>query len=476
MRLPARLALGLVLVLLVAPATASAKSSIAPAALRVSATKALIRAAWKSDALGVVQVQYGPTTAYGKVANVREPQPLTGNGTDTFTLTGLTPGTVYHLRGHIHENNPVPPAPTDTFSGDITFTTAPLGPSVLGQTADFTGAPAQNAKPPAASVLSTCTAASPLVAGTTTMTVLAVYQNANLLLNPVCVTVRVKSDCLNLRVGGFVGAFASTATNVAAANVLPPTPKPTDAELQFAVPAGATYTVAISDDGSCAAPTPYRIDVNAVPLLTPTVATANATLVGTRSATLNGSGSARFRPGVTARFDYGLTTSYGKSIALGALPPTAATLQQARRVTGLLPNRVYHARLVLIGPTGLIRGADTTFRTLAKQKPLAVRTGAVRVRAAGNVPLRIACPATTTTCAGKMTLRRTTGNHARLGTKAFTIAGGKTLVVTVKLSAANRRLLKRRHTLRVAVTLTGRDGDRIAFPTGKRTVRLTWRG
>ncbi len=80
MRCPARLALGLVLLLLAIPASASAKSSIAPSAVRVSATKALIRAVWVSDALGVVQVQYGPTAAYGKVANVREPLPLTGNG------------------------------------------------------------------------------------------------------------------------------------------------------------------------------------------------------------------------------------------------------------------------------------------------------------------------------------------------------------------------------------------------------------
>ncbi len=261
---------------------------------------------------------------------------------------------------------------------------------------------------------------------------------------------------------------------MAAANVLPPTPKPTDAELQFAVPAGANYTIAVSDDGSCGVA--YKIDVNAVPLLTPTVATGKASLVGTRSATVNGSASARFRPGVSARFDYGLTTGYGKSLAVGALPPTDATLQQARRLTGLLPNRVYHARLVLVGPAGTILGKDTTFRTLAKQKPLAVRTGSAGVKAAGNVALKIACPATTTTCAGKMAFKRANGNHASLGAKTFTIAGGTTVTVTLKLSKANRRLLKRLHRLPVVVTLTGKDGDKVAFPAGKRTVRLTWRG
>src|SRR3954463_6141577 len=165
MRCPARLVPGLVLLLLAVPASASAKSSIAPSAVRVSATKALIRAVWQSDAIGVVQVQYGPTAAYGKVTNVREPQPVTGNGTDTLTLTGLTPGTVYHLRGHVHEDNPVPPAPKDTFSADVTFTTPPLGASVLSQTDDFSTAGAQTASPPTARDLSTCAGTGPLVAG-----------------------------------------------------------------------------------------------------------------------------------------------------------------------------------------------------------------------------------------------------------------------------------------------------------------------
>src|SRR3954447_2681043 len=158
MRLPARLALGLVLLLVALPASASAKSSIAPSAVRVSPTKALIRAVWKADAVGVVEVQYGPTAAYGKATNVREPQPVTGSGNDLLTLTGLTPGTVYHLRGHIHEAAALPPALVDTLSADITFTTAPLGPIVLSQSTDFaTSGNALAASPPKAGALSTCT-------------------------------------------------------------------------------------------------------------------------------------------------------------------------------------------------------------------------------------------------------------------------------------------------------------------------------
>ena len=67
------------------------------------------------------------------------------------------------------------------------------------------------------------------------------------------------------------------------------------------------------------------------------------------------------------------------------------------------------------------------------------------------------------------------GRRTSLGAKAYTLAGGKTTTVRLRLSAANRRLLRRLHTLRVTVTLTGRDGDRIAFPAAKRTIRLTWR-
>ena len=95
------------------------------------------------------------------------------------------------------------------------------------------------------------------------------------------------------------------------------------------------------------------------------------------------------------------------------------------------------------------------------------------VRSTGEVALKIACPATTVTCAGKVSLKGATGRRTSLGAKAFTLAGGKTATVTPRLSAANRRLLRRLHTLRMTVTPPGRD--RIAFPAATRTIRLTRR-
>src|SRR5262245_30482106 len=212
-----------ILVGLGVPSAASAKSAITPSAVRVSATQALIRAVWNSDSVGFIRVEHSTNTKYATVANVREPLPITGNGDNKLTLAGLKPGTTYHLRGHITEPNALPPAPKDTVSGDITFTTAPLGAAVLSQQDALDTGNVQNAKPPPAAALPTCAGTGPLVAGTATMTDFAVYLENNTQANPVCVTVRVKSDCLDLRVGGFVGQLTGTATGVAAANVLPPT-------------------------------------------------------------------------------------------------------------------------------------------------------------------------------------------------------------------------------------------------------------
>jgi hypothetical protein len=79
-------------------------------------------------------------------------------------------------------------------------------------------------------------------------------------------------------------------------------------------------------------------------------------------------------------------------------------------------------------------------------------TGSVlSVQTDGKASVKLSC-AGTATCAGKLTLTVTSkGKHAKkakaetIGTAAFSIAAGKTGVVTITLTAAGRALLKAGH-------------------------------
>jgi hypothetical protein len=94
----------------------------------------------------------------------------------------------------------------------------------------------------------------------------------------------------------------------------------------------------------------------------PTVTTTTATAVTTTSATLNGTIDPN---GVssTYHFEYGTDTNYGsqtlESDPLTGTGAVAATVP----VTGLLPNRTYHFRLVGTNAAGSITGNDQTLTT-----------------------------------------------------------------------------------------------------------------
>jgi PKD repeat protein len=118
---------------------------------------------------------------------------------------------------------------------------------------------------------------------------------------------------------------------------------------------------------------------------------------------------------------------------------------------------------------------------------------AVAVRAAtaigsnGALTLQIGCPAGEASCSGRAELKtaaavaasaaakRTARAKRRvlaLGSASFTVAGGRTAAVTLKLSAAGRRLLARAKRLKVVLTVLARDaaGNRT---TVRRTLTLT---
>ena len=67
-------------------------------------------------------------------------------------------------------------------------------------------------------------------------------------------------------------------------------------------------------------------------------------------------------------FEYGPTTNYGQIISSPTVPgsiSSTATLP----VTGLLPGRLYHCRLVASTTLGVMNGNDLTFTTLPPEQP-----------------------------------------------------------------------------------------------------------
>jgi PKD repeat protein len=94
----------------------------------------------------------------------------------------------------------------------------------------------------------------------------------------------------------------------------------------------------------------------------------------------------------------------------------------------------------------------------------------LQVSAAGFVTLRISCPTGESTCAGSLVLRTldavlaTRGHAARTGrsvltlaTGSFSVAGGESKTVTLRLSPRARALLARVRTLRARATLLAHD-------------------
>ena len=107
----------------------------------------------------------------------------------------------------------------------------------------------------------------------------------------------------------------------------------------------------------------------------------------------------------------------------------------------------------------------------------------VRVDSKGRVPVRVSCPAAETTCTGKLTLKtkgkvkvsasrkRARKRKVTLGRKSFTIAGGKTAKVKVRLSKKNQRLLRKLRTVRVVATAVAHD-QASNSQTTKKTLKL----
>ncbi len=141
----------------------------------------------------------------------------------------------------------------------------------------------------------------------------------------------------------------------------------------FALGAGSPAIDAGTDSGCPATdargvlrPAGAACDIGAFEVATPGAATEAASSVASGSASLNG---AAFNPDLaaaSAHFQYGTTPAYGSTTTAQMVAAAAPNAPVSASISGLIPDTLYHFRLVVTNAIGTASGLDQTFTTRSK--------------------------------------------------------------------------------------------------------------
>jgi hypothetical protein len=181
-------------------------------------------------------------------------------------------------------------------------------------------------------------------------------------------------------------------------------------------------------------------------------------------ATLGGTVNPQGLP-TSFHFEYGTTTAYGSSTASQQAGTDSANHAVSQAVSGLLPSKLYHYRVVATSASGTTAGGDQTFTTSADPfKGVVIAKQTVRL-SKNKVRISVRCPrGIPGNCTGSLVLKSAKRVSAAkkkilsLGRAKFTIQPGQKKKVTVRISKAGRRYLARKGKLKATARATSKDG------------------
>jgi phosphodiesterase/alkaline phosphatase D-like protein/Leucine-rich repeat (LRR) protein len=265
-----------------------------------------------NDGSTTVTFEYGPTTSYGTSVTAT-PSPVTGS-TDTAVsaiLTGLTSDTTYHFRVKAVS------AGGTSYGDNLTFYTNPQPPTAATN---------------AATVI------------TATGATLNGAVNAN-------------NNSTNVTFEYGLDTSYGTTVTATESPVSGATSVPVSAAITGLLP-NTMYHYRVQAVNTAGAINGSDQTFTTLPL--PTATTDAATLITTTGATLNGTVNAQ-GGNVAVTFEYGTTAAYGLTVTASPSPVNGSTdVTVSAALTGLLPNTLYHFRVI----AGAINGSDQTFTTL----------------------------------------------------------------------------------------------------------------
>jgi len=295
----------------------SAPTATTSAATAVSTTGATLNGTVNANSDSTtVTFEYGLNTSYGSTI-IAAQSPVTGNSDTAVSadITGLTSSTTYHYRVVAQNSSGT------TYGADMSFFTDSSGPTAVTQ---------------AASNIDTSSA------------------TLNGTVNPNNNQTTVTFE--------FGSTTSYTRTYTADQSPITGT---SDTAVSFNVTGlilNTTYhyrVVAQSSSG-----TAYGADMTFTTKASkPTVTTLAASNITTTSAKLNGLVNAN-NDSTTVTFEYGINTGYGNTVTADQSPVTGSSnTAVSANISGLVPNTMYHYRVVGQNSGGTKNGADMTFTT-----------------------------------------------------------------------------------------------------------------
>jgi hypothetical protein len=238
-----------------------------------------------------------------------------------------------------------------------------------------------------------------------------------------------------------------------------------------AIPANGANCAA-DDQRGLTRPAGAACDVGAYEAAAAGASVGAAGQVGPSRATLHGEVTPNLRE-TSYHFEYGVTTEYGSQTAERPAGSGAGAAPVTADVDGLVPNTLYHFRLVATSPDGTTASADGTFTTVAADPappvdPVAgLRPDSLTLTRSRVIALRVSCTGAEP-CVGTARIR-SMGRGARLlGSKAYSVAAGASRKVRVRLNRRRARFVRRNRVRRVRVTLAPGNATTLPLKIARR--------